>query len=96
MPPEVLRKIYDPFFTTKLQPREGQRKGTGLGLAVSYGIMQEHGGHIEAASEADRGTTFRLLFPLMDEASHALSSATATPAGTLSGVTEERRTVVHA
>ena len=96
MPPEVLRKIYDPFFTTKPQPREGQRKGTGLGLAVSYGIMQEHGGHIEAASEADRGTTFRLLFPLMDEALHALSSATATPAGTLSGVTEERRTVVHA
>ena len=66
MPPEVLRKIYDPFFTTKAQPKEGQRKGTGLGLAVSYGIMQEHGGSMEADSVVGRGTTFRLMFPLLE------------------------------
>ncbi len=63
MPPEVLRKIYDPFFTTKVNPKEGQRKGTGLGLAVTYGIMQEHGGTIEAVSNVGDGTLFRLLFP---------------------------------
>ena len=62
MPTEVLRKIYDPFFTTKTNPKEGQRKGTGLGLAVTYGIVQEHGGTIEAASTVGEGTVFRLLF----------------------------------
>jgi signal transduction histidine kinase len=66
MPPEVLRKIYDPFFTTKSNPKEGQRKGTGLGLAVTYGIVQEHGGTIEATSTVGEGTAFRLLFPAIE------------------------------
>jgi two-component system, NtrC family, sensor kinase len=66
MPPEVLRKIYDPFFTTKSNPKEGQRKGTGLGLAVTYGIVQEHGGTIEASSTVGEGTAFRLLFPAIE------------------------------
>ncbi|WP_158822622.1 ATP-binding protein [Granulicella sp. S156] len=66
MPPEVLRKIYDPFFTTKNNPKEGQRKGTGLGLAVTYGIVQEHGGTIEAVSTVGEGTVFKLLFPAID------------------------------
>jgi two-component system NtrC family sensor kinase len=50
MPPEVVRKIYDPFFTTKSNPKEGQRKGTGLGLAVTYGIVQEHSWHDRSQS----------------------------------------------
>ena len=62
MSPEVMRKIYDPFFTTKSNPKDGQRKGTGLGLAVTYGIVQEHGATIEVVSQLGEGTTFRLVF----------------------------------
>jgi two-component system NtrC family sensor kinase len=67
MPPEVLRRIYDPFFTTKGTPKEGQRKGTGLGLAVTYGIMQEHAGKISVQSTVGEGTIFRLEFPAADQ-----------------------------
>ncbi|HEX6496906.1 MAG TPA: ATP-binding protein, partial [Acidobacteriaceae bacterium] len=61
--PENLKRIFDPFFTTKTQPRNGQHKGTGLGLAVSYGIMQEHGGKMHVESAVGEGTTFYLEFP---------------------------------
>jgi len=60
MRPEVLDKIFDPFFTTK---EEG--KGVGLGLAVVYGIVDAHGGEIEAESQPGTGTTFRVTLPLM-------------------------------
>jgi signal transduction histidine kinase len=60
---EHMHRIYDPFFTTKTKPQEGEHKGTGLGLAVSYGIMQEHAGKIQVESEPGIGTTFQLEFP---------------------------------
>lgn len=61
---EHLSRIYDPFFTTKTNPREGAHKGTGLGLAVTYGIMQEHAGKIHVESEVGVGTAFQLEFPV--------------------------------
>jgi signal transduction histidine kinase len=57
IPAEHIHRIFDPFFTTK-----GSRKGTGLGLAVTYGIMQEHAGSIEVSSNHG-GTRFYLEFP---------------------------------
>jgi len=63
--PEHLSRIYDPFFTTK-----SARKGTGLGLSVTYGIIQEHGGAIEAISRPGEGTCFHLEFPAIRKAVH--------------------------
>jgi len=74
MAADVLRKIYDPFFTTKNSPREGQRKGTGLGLAVTYGIVQEHAGTIEVSSRVGEGTVFRMELPGADAVSHSNES----------------------
>jgi PAS domain S-box-containing protein len=56
--PENVAKIYDPFYTTK-----GVGQGTGLGLAVSYGIVQEHTGRITVESTPGHGTTFRITLP---------------------------------
>jgi signal transduction histidine kinase len=67
--PEHLKRIYDPFFTTKNLP--GPKRGTGLGLAVSYGIIQEHAGKIHVESAIGAGTTFHLEFPLLRNSVHA-------------------------
>jgi two-component system, NtrC family, sensor kinase len=66
--PEHIARIYDPFFTTKNTPREGQNRGTGLGLSVTYGIIQEHAGKIRVESRPGEGTTFYLDFPLTRKA----------------------------
>ena len=68
--PEHIHRIYDPFFTTKTTPKEGQSRGTGLGLSVTYGIIQEHAGKIRVESGPGSGTTFALDFPLSRKAVH--------------------------
>jgi len=61
--PEHLSKIFDPFFTTKSTSR-----GTGLGLAVTYGIIREHMGRIEVQSTVGQGTSFRVELPVARKA----------------------------
>jgi PAS domain S-box-containing protein len=74
MPEEVLRRVYDPFFTTKSNPAQGQRKGTGLGLAVTYGIVQEHAGTIDVSSTVGEGTVFEVVFPAAESPGRTSSS----------------------
>jgi len=65
---EHIHRIYDPFFTTKNKPKSGHSGGTGLGLSVTYGIIQEHAGKIRVDSAPGRGTTFIMEFPLVRKA----------------------------
>ena len=65
---EHIHRIYDPFFTTKNKPKTGHSGGTGLGLSVTYGIIQEHAGKIRVDSTPGHGTTFIMEFPLVRKA----------------------------
>ena len=60
--PEHLPRIFDPFYTTKQVGR-----GTGLGLSVTYGIVEKHGGHIEVQSQKGKGSTFTVILPVHQE-----------------------------
>lgn len=62
IPHDIKERIFEPFFTTK---KVGQ--GTGLGLSISYGVIKDYNGTIDVESKVDKGTTFRIAFPVCDE-----------------------------
>jgi CheY-like chemotaxis protein/anti-sigma regulatory factor (Ser/Thr protein kinase) len=76
MEPEVLERIFEPYYTTK-----EQGKGTGLGLSVIHGIVKNHGGDISVSSQPGKGTQFTVYLPVIDEIdeeTEAVASAGAT------------------
>ena len=76
MGPEVKQRLFDPFFTTK------GKAGTGMGLAVSFGIIRRHEGSIEVDSEPGRGTTFKISLPKVSATTSTIDDTQAADSAT--------------
>jgi signal transduction histidine kinase len=63
MPPEVIKQLFTPFFTTKQLG-----KGTGMGLAIVYGVVKMHSGDVTVESAVGKGTSFLIRLPLVEKA----------------------------
>jgi signal transduction histidine kinase len=68
IPPEQLKRIFEPFYTTK-------KKGTGLGLMIVQRIIRDHGGRIELESDVNQGTRFRIWLPLHEQRPRLLEAS---------------------
>jgi len=74
MPPEIVERVFEPFFSTK---PEG--KGTGLGLSMVYGLVKQSGGHVKIYSEVGHGTTVKLYFPRAHESEDVVTDISNMP-----------------
>lgn len=70
MPPEIAERVFEPFFTTK-----SERSGTGLGLAMVYGIVRRHAGMVHCYSEPGVGTTFKVYLPVLSRRADQVGTA---------------------
>ena len=89
MSAETLRRIFDPFFTTK-----DAGEGTGLGLTICYGIIEEHGGRIWAESEPGQGTTFIIELPVVAQATNIVRPMMRRESETVAALPADRRRIL--
>jgi CheY-like chemotaxis protein len=90
MPPEVLSRLFEPYFTTK-----ALGKGTGLGLSIAYGVVAEHGGWMEVESKTGVGSQFHAYFPrAQSRAQEAPESAVELAAADAAGLEGTERILV--
>ncbi len=85
MTPDVMRRIFDPFFSTKAGPDESGKGGTGLGLSMCRDIIEAHHGRIRVDSTVGKGTAFTIKLPAVVVTAPSSAPTTSTPSPALAG-----------